>query len=107
LVRGYTVGPDVRCLPGCWAQPSGLLRHAGEAINAALVQTLRALNGKTIPVMCNLFPVRRMQGAALRGAESSASVDTAGKKFPDECNLFPNWLHPAAHPVSRQEVATY
>ena len=31
LMRGYIVGPAVRCLYGYWAQPSGLLRHAGGA----------------------------------------------------------------------------
>ena len=42
LMRGHIVGPAVRCLYGCWAQPSGLLRHAGEAVTGAWVQILRA-----------------------------------------------------------------
>ena len=29
LMRGHIVGPAVCCLYECWAQPSGLLRHAG------------------------------------------------------------------------------
>ena len=29
LMRGHIVGPAVRCLYGCWAQPSGLLCLAG------------------------------------------------------------------------------
>ncbi|VVN67827.1 hypothetical protein PS726_00209 [Pseudomonas fluorescens] len=39
LVRGDTVGPDVRCLYECWAQPSGLLRHAGESVIYFMVQS--------------------------------------------------------------------
>jgi len=32
LMRGDILGPTVRCLYECWAKPSGLLRHAGEAV---------------------------------------------------------------------------
>lgn len=28
-MRGHILGPAFRCLSGCWAQPSGLLRHTG------------------------------------------------------------------------------
>ena len=33
LMRGHIVGPTVRCLSGYWAQPSGLLRHAGGSVS--------------------------------------------------------------------------
>jgi len=33
LMRGHIVGPTVRCLSWYWAQPSGLLRHAGESVS--------------------------------------------------------------------------
>ena len=42
LMRGHIVGPAVRCLYGCWAQPSGLLCHAGGSVTGAWVQILRA-----------------------------------------------------------------
>ena len=49
-MRGDTDGPDARCLSGGVAQPSGFLRYQGEAVNAALVQTLRAeLFGRPAP----------------------------------------------------------
>ena len=41
-MRGDIDATTVRCLSGCAAQPSGFLRYQGEAVNAALVQTLRA-----------------------------------------------------------------
>ena len=41
LMRGHIVGPAVRCLYECWAQPSGLLRHAGGSVTGAWVQILR------------------------------------------------------------------
>ena len=42
LMRGNIVGPAVRCLYECWAQPSGLLRHAGGSVTGAWLQILRA-----------------------------------------------------------------
>jgi hypothetical protein len=41
-MRGDIDATTVRCLSGCAAQPSGFLRYQGEAVNAALVQILRA-----------------------------------------------------------------
>jgi len=41
LMRGHIVGPAVRCLHECWAQPAGLLRHAGGSVTGAWVQILR------------------------------------------------------------------
>lgn len=32
LMRGDIDVPAFRCLLGCWAKPSGLLRHAGESL---------------------------------------------------------------------------
>jgi hypothetical protein len=32
-MRGDNRRPTVRCLYGCWAQPSGLLHHAGGSVS--------------------------------------------------------------------------
>ncbi len=53
----------------CWAQPSGLLRHAGGSFIYFMAQApiARSLGRQWPPIEL------AMQGAALRGAESSAS----------------------------------
>jgi hypothetical protein len=65
LMRGHIVGPTVRCLYGCWAQPSGLLRHAGKSLIyfMAVAPIARSLGRQWPPIEW------AMQGAALRGAE--------------------------------------
>ena len=43
MMRGDIYGPAFRCLLGCWAKPSGLLRHAGGSVTGAWVQILHVV----------------------------------------------------------------
>ena len=64
LMRGHIVGPAVRCLYECWAQPSGLLRHAGESLIyfMAVSPVVRSLGRQWLPIEW----VMQMPGADLR-----------------------------------------
>jgi hypothetical protein len=52
LMRGHILGPAVRCLSGCWAQPSGLLRHAGGSFSyfMAVSPVVRSLGRQWPPI---------------------------------------------------------
>lgn len=61
LMRGHIVGPAVRCLYGCWAQPSGLLCLAGGSVTGAWVQILRS--GLNHGNFCHSWNCVQMAGA--------------------------------------------
>ena len=52
LMRGHIVGPAFRCLSGCRAQPSGLLRHAGGSLIyfMAITPVVRSLGRQWPPI---------------------------------------------------------
>ena len=64
LMRGDIDDPAFRCLLGCWAKPSGLLRRAGESLIyfMAVSPVVRSLGRQWLPIEW----VMQMPGADLR-----------------------------------------
>jgi hypothetical protein len=116
LMRGHILGPAFRCLPGCWAQPSGLLRHAGGSLIYFMVVILKGAPLASWRALAVLWYC--LQGAALRGAESSASgcdlvrgavSSTARRSRRNETNTerlgrHDRWLHPRSAVTAANQI---